>query len=189
MIRAAPARLGASLLYRLWAFGFTLNTMSLMGCRSPSASHRRRLWYGRTSCATWRWARTSPGRPRRHGRDRQAVAANHLLHRGRCSCPWPSCRASPVAVGSALRPHHRLLGAGVALRLPVAGPDALGLLARTRSSRPTTGRNFIARALDRFQRLVRPPGRPLQEGHRWPSTTAGRHRLVAWRSSAPSPSR
>ena len=68
-------------------------------------------------------------------------------------------------VVQAVRADHRLLGAGVAVRLVLARPDAVGLLAGP------AARGARAAELDRprarpLQPLVRPPGRPLQGGHR-----------------------
>ena len=65
------------------------------------------------------------------------------------------------AVVRAVRADHRLLGAGVAVRVVLARPDAVGLLARSaRADRSSAGlHHALARPL---QRLVRPPGRSLQ---------------------------
>ena len=75
---------------------------------------------------------------------------------------------------------HRLLGAGVAVRVVLARPDALGLLARSARRRSSSGRWF-SRAARPLQPLVRSAGRGLQGRDRVgarPSRGDGRR----WRS-------
>ena len=84
------------------------------------------------------------------------------------------------AVVQAVRADDRLLGAGLALRLVLARPDALGLLARpARPDAHALVHQPLARLL---QPLVRPPGRALQGRHRLgarPSLLDGRASAIA----------
>ena len=69
------------------------------------------------------------------------------------------------AVVQALRADHRLLGAGVAVRLLLARPDAVGLLARPRQV-PEHEKGWITRLLDRFNHWFNGLADALPAGHR-----------------------
>ena len=109
-------------------------------------------------------------RVRGHRRDRPGRRGDDVLDRR-------GVRADRVhgrhrrAVVRAVRADDRLLGAGVAVRVVLARPDAVGVLAR---SAHADGAAAVALAAARpVQPLVRPPGRALQERDRaGRSTTA-----------------
>jgi hypothetical protein len=119
----------------VWAFGFTLNTMSLLGLSlAIGILIDDAIVVRETSCATWRWVRTTTRR-RARGPTRSGLAGggDDVLHRLRLRTH--RLHGEPGgAVVRAVRADHRVLGAGFALRVVLAGPDALRLLARTRTS-------------------------------------------------------
>ena len=120
--------------------------------------------------------------------DRRGVRADRLHGRDR------------RAVVRAVRADHRLLGAGLAVRVVLARSDAVGLLA---GSARAAGAAVLHHPLARpVQRLVRPPGRPLQAGDRLGArpplddgvprgrdASSARWRCRRWASSAASSSR
>ena len=147
---ALPVSVLASFI-AVWAFGFTLNTMSLLGLSLAigilidDAIVVRENIVRHVEMGKDHYTR----RPRGHRRDRPRGRRDDVLDRR-------GVRAGRVhagrrrAVVQAVRADHRLLGAGVALRLVLARPDALGVLARSAAPRRTSTATPISRTLDRF---------------------------------------
>ncbi|CAA9346906.1 MAG: RND efflux system, inner membrane transporter, partial [uncultured Gemmatimonadaceae bacterium] len=100
---------------------------------------------------------------RGHRRDRRRRHRDHVLdRRGVRAGGVPLRRGRPVV--QAVRAHDRVLGARFALRLLLARPDALGLLARPARARgEEVAPDEVAGPL---QQLVQPPGRALPPRHR-----------------------
>ena len=157
---ALPVSVLASFI-AVWAFGFTLNTMSLMGLSLAIGiliddaivvreNIVRHIEMGKDHYTAAR---------RGHRRNRARGGGDDLLHRR-------GVRAGGLhvwrcgAVVQALRPHHRLLGAGVALRLLLAGPHAVGLLARPPDRGPRASQSHRPGARP-VQPVVRSDGGPL----------------------------
>ena len=161
---ALPVSVMASFV-AVWAFGFTLDTMSLLGLslaigiliddaivvRENIVRHVE-MGKDHYTAVAGRHRRDRPGRRRDDAVDRRGVRAGGVHGRpGR-------------AVVQAVRADHRLLGAGVAVRVVLARPDAVGVLARPAPDARTA---LVARAAaGAVQQLVRPAGGALQAGHR-----------------------
>ena len=128
-------------------------------------------------------------RARGHGRDRPGGGRDDVLDRRRVHPDRLHGRPRRPVV-QAVRADHRLLGAGVAVRVVLARPDAVGLLAR---SRHRDGEAVVRLARSRqVQPLVRSPHRELQARHRLgarPPAVDGvpGHRLVRRRAGAAVP--
>jgi HAE1 family hydrophobic/amphiphilic exporter-1 len=168
----------------VWASASRSTRCRCSGCRSPSASSSTTpSSCARTSCDTSRWGRTTTRRrtkgPTRSGsRWRRRPSPS-----SRSSSRSASCRGWPGSL-QAVRPDDRLRGARLALRLVLARPDAVGLLARSaaRGARASqAGHRSPARWT--VQRLVRPDRRAsaTRASSRGRSTTARRR----WPSASP----
>jgi hypothetical protein len=173
----------------VWACGFTLNFMTLLGLslaigvliddaivvRENIVRHMERGEDRVTASAM------APPRSARgdgdHVLHHRGVHSRGLHGRGRRRVVPP------------VRPHRGDLGAGEPLHLLHPRPDALGLLGRPRAT--GTRRRRASRGARTLQRLVRPPGRPLRQrdrlgaappqvddGHR------GRHFVAAHRAAS-----
>ena len=136
---ALPVSVLASFI-AVWAFGFTLNTMSLLGLSLAIGiliddaivvreNIVRHIEMGKDHM------RASH---RGHRRDRPRRGGHHLLDRGGVRPGGVHVRHRGAVV-QAVRADHRLRRAGVAVRQLLARPDALGLLGRSRRPRRTSG--------------------------------------------------
>jgi hypothetical protein len=115
----------------VWAFGFTLNTMSLLGLSLAIGiliddaivvreNIVRHVEMGKDHYT---------GRARGHGRDRTGGRRDHVLDRGRVRPDRVHVRHGRPVV-QAVRAHHRVRRCWCPVRVVLARPDAVGLLAR-----------------------------------------------------------
>ena len=128
---ALPVSVLASFI-AVWAFGFTLNTMSLLGLSLAigilidDAIVVRENIVRHVDMGKDHYQRVV----RRHRRNRPGGGGDDLLDRRRVRADRVHGRHRRAVV-RAVRADHRLLGAGVAVRLVLARPDAVGVLARS----------------------------------------------------------
>ena len=137
----------------------------------------------------------SQGGLRGNRRDRPGGHRDHVVDRRGVHPDCVSGRRGGAMV-QAVRPHHRLVGAGVAVRVVLPRPDALGVLAR--SAQAARAAAVAVAPPGPIQSLVRSPGGGLQERDRLGARSSGvdgdagdcelRRRARAsgrWASSAP----
>ena len=145
----------------VWAFGFTLNTMSLLGLSLAIGILIDDAIVVRENIVRHIEMGKDHFRAAHDGTDEigLAVAATTFsIVAVFVPIAFMGDVAGPVV--QAVRADDRLRGAGVALRLVLARPDALGVLARSadRGARAAESDRPDARPV---QRLVRPAGRPV----------------------------
>ena len=157
---ALPVSVLASFI-AVWAFGFTLNTMSLLGLSLAIGILIDDAIVVRENIVRHVEMGKDHFRAAHDGTDEigLAVAATTFSILA-VFVPIAFMSGRRRAVVQAVRAHDRLLGAGVAVRVVLARPDALGLLAR---SAPAAGGARLDHAAARpVQRLVQPAGRRVQ---------------------------
>ena len=150
----------------VWAFGFTLNTMSLLGLSLAIGILIDDAIVVRENIVRHVEMGKDHFTASHEGTDEIGLAvAATTFSIVVVFVPIAFMGGIARAVVRAVRADDRLLGAGVAVRVVLARPDAVGVLARSARADREARRSCIARARP-VQRVVRSPGRTLQEGDR-----------------------
>ena len=162
---ALPVSVLASFI-AVWAFGFTLNTMSLLGLSLAIGILIDDAIVVRENIVRHIEMGKDHFRASHDGTDEigLAVSRDDVLDRRGVRADRVHGRRGGAVV-QAVRADHRLRGARVAVRLVLARPDALGVLGRSAGRGARAPQSDRARARP-VQRLVQPAGRPLHARHR-----------------------
>ena len=162
---ALPVSVLASFI-AVWALGFKLETMSLLGLSLAigilidDAIVVRENIVRHVEMGKDHYTRGARG----HRRDRTRRRGDDVLDsRGVRADRLHAGHRRPVV--QAVRADDRVLGARVAVRVVLARPDALGVLGRSALPRSTSSA-WITRQLDRFNHWFNRQARELQAGHR-----------------------
>ncbi len=172
----------------VWACGFTLNTMSLLGLVAGDRHPDRRRDRGAREHRAPHRARRGSRRGVAYGTDEIGLAVTATTFSiVAVFVPVAFMNGSRGAVVQAIRADDRLRRARLALRVVLARSDAVGVLARSAARSASAAERARAGARP-VQRVVRPAGRRVQERDRRGRSTIGRPWSPSrWsRSSAPS---